>query len=277
MDQPLSPIRHIFHPTDLSQASASAFHHALAVALAARAKLTIMHVAGGDRIHRNELPGVRETLVRWGAIRSVDDAPGLAELGLSVRKVISQEQDPVQACVDHLSRHPADLVVLSTGQHEGRMRWLERSISEEIRRATLAMTLFLPHGVSGWVDANTGGIELSRIAVTTRNGRDALEPWYRLSDLLSVFPANRTTADLLHVAEGDSPPDITPLAVDLKVVEGPVVPTIVAQATGYQLVVMGTEGPQGLFDALRGTTTEQVLRHARCSLLAVPLARQVGA
>ena len=36
------------------------------------------------------------------------------------------------------------------------------------------------------------------------------------------------------------------------------------------LIVMPTAGRTGVFDALRGSTTERVLRRAQCPLLAVP-------
>lgn len=36
------------------------------------------------------------------------------------------------------------------------------------------------------------------------------------------------------------------------------------------LIVMATRGHDGFLDALRGTTTERVLRGAKCPLLAVP-------
>jgi nucleotide-binding universal stress UspA family protein len=36
------------------------------------------------------------------------------------------------------------------------------------------------------------------------------------------------------------------------------------------LIVMPTQGRDGFLDALRGSTTEQVLRAARCPVLAVP-------
>jgi nucleotide-binding universal stress UspA family protein len=266
-----STISHIFHPTDLSHASAAAFHHALALAVAARAKLTVMHVAGGDRIHRNELPGVRDTLQRWGTIGPGEVDSGLESIGLSVRKVISKEQDAVKACVDHLARHPAQLVVLSTGQHQGRMRWLERSVSEEIVRATRALTLFMPHGAAGWVDAATGRMNLPKALITTRNGKDARAPWRSLFDLYTLFPKAPPTPLLLHVSEGSPAPSTAPLSAKLVEATGPVVGTIARHADNVDLLVMGTEGPHGIFDALRGTTTEQVLRQLHCPLLAVPL------
>jgi nucleotide-binding universal stress UspA family protein len=54
--------------------------------------------------------------------------------------------------------------------------------------------------------------------------------------------------------------------------EGDVVETIgaVAAEVGADLIVMTTEGHHGFLDALRGSTSERVLRAARCPLLAIP-------
>ncbi len=54
----------IFHPTDFSPQSHAAFAHTLAIAVAAKAKLTIMHVAADSR-GRQKFPSIRDTLVRW--------------------------------------------------------------------------------------------------------------------------------------------------------------------------------------------------------------------
>jgi nucleotide-binding universal stress UspA family protein len=53
---------------------------------------------------------------------------------------------------------------------------------------------------------------------------------------------------------------------------GDVVEEILAAAAECQadLIVMATAGHQGFLDALRGSTTERVLRHAPCPVLAVP-------
>jgi nucleotide-binding universal stress UspA family protein len=47
---------------------------------------------------------------------------------------------------------------------------------------------------------------------------------------------------------------------------------IVAAADTWaaDLIVMATAGHSGVLDALRGSTTERVLRRARCPVLAVP-------
>ena len=52
--------------------------------------------------------------------------------------------------------------------------------------------------------------------------------------------------------------------------EGDVVPVILDAAREADLIVMATEGRQGVFDALRGSVTERVVRGAPCPVLAVP-------
>jgi len=47
-----------------------------------------------------------------------------------------------------------------------------------------------------------------------------------------------------------------------------------AESVGAELIVMPTAGRAGVFEALRGSTTERVLRHASCPILAVPVSRE---
>jgi nucleotide-binding universal stress UspA family protein len=56
--------------------------------------------------------------------------------------------------------------------------------------------------------------------------------------------------------------------------EGDPVDEIIAAAelVRADLIVMPTEGRHRVFDALRGSTTERVLRRSRCPVLAVPAA-----
>jgi nucleotide-binding universal stress UspA family protein len=44
-----------------------------------------------------------------------------------------------------------------------------------------------------------------------------------------------------------------------------------AEEIGADIVAMPTAGRHGLFDALRGSVTERVLRQAPCPVLAVPV------
>jgi len=43
-----------------------------------------------------------------------------------------------------------------------------------------------------------------------------------------------------------------------------------ARELSADVIVMVTEGRNGFLDALRGSTTEQILRGAKCPVMAVP-------
>ena len=43
-----------------------------------------------------------------------------------------------------------------------------------------------------------------------------------------------------------------------------------ASEASADVIIMATAGRNGFLDALRGSTTERVLRAARCPLLAIP-------
>ena len=80
---------------------------------------------------------------------------------------------------------------------------------------------------------------------------------------------------LLHVGERAprlDPPEIPGVAWRSLVERGEPVDVIVqtAERVHADLVIMATEGRYGFVDALRGSTTEQVLRRVPCPLLAVP-------
>jgi len=73
-----------------------------------------------------------------------------------VQKVIAAAKDPVRASLGFLAGHPAELVVLAVHQHQGRMRWFEKSVGEPIARGAGQMTLFIPHGMAGFVSQADG-------------------------------------------------------------------------------------------------------------------------
>jgi hypothetical protein len=86
------------------------------------------------------------------------------------------------------------------------------------------------------------------------------------------------TIDLLHV--GRSAPVVrggtahAPALPPVMLRSGNVVSSIVDTAIEIDtdLIVMPTAGHRGLLDALRGSTTERVIRHAPCPVFAVPSA-----
>ncbi|MCB0795770.1 MAG: universal stress protein [Flavobacteriales bacterium] len=269
------PIRHIFHPTDLSPSSITAFLHALRIALVTRSVLTIMHVADGEDLEPGELPGVRSTLKRWGLIDNEEDKTQLVDLGLGVRKVVVQgDGDPAESCLEYLDRHAADLIVLSTHQRSGRMSWLERKVAEPLARGAAEPTLFIPHDRAGFVEPRKGEVTIRKILIPVDHAPDpapAIRAAARVADQLVVEDVEFV---LLHVGgPGTGPKPTTPerngWSWRTEERTGDVVTTIlqVEQAIGPDLIVMTTEGHHGFLDALRGSTTERVLRGARCPVL----------
>ncbi len=125
-------VESIFHPSDFSEASEVAFAHALKMALVSRAKLRMLHVTENPLTEWQDFPGVRDTLERWKLIPKGSSRSAIGELGIKIRKVIAASDDPVKACLDFLKEHPTDLIVLAVRQHEGRLRWLEKSVGEPI-------------------------------------------------------------------------------------------------------------------------------------------------
>jgi len=119
-----SIVESVLHPTDFSEGSRVAFHHALKTAMLTRSSLTLLHVATDDTSAWSQFPGVRETLERWGALPKGSEKSAVARLGIDARKVVANEGEPVNMVVSYLEKHPADLIVLATSQREGRVRWL---------------------------------------------------------------------------------------------------------------------------------------------------------
>ena len=273
----------IFHPSDFSEASEVAFAHALRIALVVEAKLTMLHIEASPTTEWQDFPGVRETLERWGLIPADSPKSAVGQLGIDVTKFIRQSEDPVEACLHFLAENPAELIVLAVRQREGRMRWLERSVGGPIARRAGQMTLFIPHGVDGFVSRQDGSISVRNILipVTTKpRPQPSVEATARLIRNLEL-PAGVVT--LLHVgpaAEMPSlrPPTDTAWTWDRVAKAGEPVDAIVQTASELHadLIVMTTEGPDGFLDALRGSTSERVLRKVRCPVASLPVGSMLG-
>ena len=77
----------IFHPSDFSPASEAAFCHALKIALLAKARLQVMHVAATEfDMNWTDFPGVRSSLARWGILPEGTSRQEVGKVGLDVEK-----------------------------------------------------------------------------------------------------------------------------------------------------------------------------------------------
>jgi nucleotide-binding universal stress UspA family protein len=276
-------VKSIFHPSDFSAASEVAFAHALKMALVAGAELTLLHVEARPSARWQDFPAVRDTLERWKLLPKGSPKSAVGKLGIDVGKVILPSKDPVKACLGFLKKHPIDLIVLAVRQHEGRMRWLEKSVGKPIARGAGQMTLFIPHGLEGFVSRQDGSISLQNILIPlTRKPRPqpSLEAAARLIRNLKL-PAGFVT--LLHVGPAAEVPSVklpenTNWTWNSLAKGGETADTILQTATDLRadLIVMTTDGPDGFLDGIRGTTSEWVLREAGCPVLNLPAGSMLG-
>lgn len=266
----------VFHPTDLSTASAVAFGHALKLALATRGELRIMHVDPDiPQTDWSGLPRVRETLARWGVLPPDSSKADVARLGLHIEKILAYHEEPTRSLEQHLKRHPADLLVLATYQPDVIQRLVSQSVAEPLARHAGIPTLFVPDGSEGFVNHMDGRVHLHNIVIPisdTPSPRAAIDAAARLATVLHPSPISW---HLLHIGhEEDLPsvdiPDEPGWTWQTMIRRGDVVDVIATESETADLVVMATEGHHGLLDALLGSTTERVLRQVRCPLLAIP-------
>jgi nucleotide-binding universal stress UspA family protein len=275
-------VESVFHPSDFSQASEVAFAHALKIALVARAKLTVLHVRATPSTEWQDFPGVRDTLERWGLIPKGSPRSAVGQLGIGVEKVIASGKDPVKACLGFLEKHPGELIVLAVHQHGGRMLWLDKSVGKPIAREAGQITLFIPHGVEGFVSRQDGSISLRNILIPITSKprpQPSVEATVRLIRNLEL-PAGEVT--LLHVGPPAEAPSVklpdTNWTWNSVAKGGEPAEAILQTATELRadLIVMTTDGPDGFLDGLRGTTSERVLRKAHCPVANLPVGSMLG-
>jgi nucleotide-binding universal stress UspA family protein len=272
----------VFHPSDLSKGDEGAFVHALKLALAARAKLSLLHVRDrSEKVQWRDFPKVRSILIRWKVLPEGCSHDDVVKAGLRVYKVKTHGSDPAATILEHLEGHPTDLVVMATRQRRGFSRWLHKPTAEPIARQSGVMTLFVPKEVNGFISPQDGSVSLRRILVpvdSRPHPQCALDAAAAVALLLGC---RELAFNLLHVG---SPADMPTLNVPQQpgwglrtnTCDGDVVEEILKAAaeTSVDLIAMATQGHNGFLDALRGSTTEQVLRGCRCPILAVPVTRQ---
>ena len=272
-------IREVFHPTDCSLGSEVALVHALRIACVAEANLTLMRVSPEESPPLDDFPDVRGTLQRWRA----QSTKGEAVPEISVRWLTATGGDPARSCLKSLERTPAELIVVATHTRDGKTTWLGKSVAEPLARSSGEMTLLVPQGAAGFVRREDGAIALKSILIPVAN-RPSPEPAIEAARRLMLsLPEAGGTVTVLHVGDpsGMPPldlPDVPGWKWDRVAQPGDVVETIVETAAkvAADLVAMTTKGRHGFLDALRGSTTERVLRQTHCPMLTMPVGSFLG-
>jgi nucleotide-binding universal stress UspA family protein len=268
----------VLHPTDFSEGSKVAFYHALKAALLSKSRITLLNVSPDATSSWSDFPGVRETLEKWGLLPPGSARSAVGDLGIDVRKAITQKKDPVDAVVNYLHEFPAEMIVLATSQKKGVARWLTGSVAEPIARKATEMTLFIAADTRGFVSPDDGSVSLRNILIPVAlspRPQPAIEAAARLVRSLEL---DEGTFTLLHVGDGNEMPavrtrDVPGWTWAEDVRSGDVIQSIIdaAKETKADLIVMATDGRNGFLDGLRGSHSERVLRQAGVPLLTVPV------
>lgn len=273
---PSPALEHILHPTDLAAESANAFAHALRLAIAARAGLSLVHVANGGQAGAEweRFPKVRALLERWDLLPSGAPETVVADLfGVHVRKTDLDHPDPALGLANYAGLNACDLIVLGTHAREGVARWAFGSVAGEVARKARKAALFVPDGGHGFVSRETGNVWLRNVLVPVDESPDPTAAIALAVELARTLGAEDAVFHLLHVGA-------EPLWVEMpegvaatrETASGPVAVAIhaAAQRCDADLIVMATEGRHGFLDALRGSVSEQVIRQTGRPVLAVP-------
>ena len=262
----------ILHPSDFTETSQIAFCHGLKIALAAQANLQMFHAsAKGEHHNYHDFPSIRDVLERWRVIPVDSQRSAVVKLGIEAEKTIVHDDDPVNAISTFLRKHPSSLVVLASHSH-----WMGHSKAESISRVAAATSLFIPDGVPGFISIETGKLSLKNIVVPVAVEPSAARAIRMVRGLVDLLGVPLADVHIVHVGTQSTLPALPYDNADgvnfhVSLASGNVVSAIIekCQEVRADLIAMTTDGHNGFLDAIRGNTTEQVLRKATCPLLAV--------
>lgn len=242
----------IAHASDLSGDDTSAFLHAAALTRNG-SRLVTLHAGPEEGVPAD----TAELAARWG--RPIEYELHRVEL----------EEDVSDSLLGTLRGLRPDLVVVGTHARHGLAAWLHGSVGEAIARNIRAPVLVVPNQSRGFVDPQSGAVDLRRVIVPAGNAGDARKAVAAVH-LLAGLAASPVDFEIVHAGPID--PDLEGLGMVIERIEGALEDAIVAAARARDacLIVMSTRGHDAVGDVLRGSHTERVIREARCPVLSVP-------
>ena len=268
----------VLHPTDLSEASERAFHHALAIAIRESAQFTLLH-ALGRRATDNwpGFPSVRRKLADWRSAGTMDDLESRAKRS-SISKIEVDIRDPVAASMDYIGRHAVDMIVLATADRSGLTRLLRASRAERLARESRIFTLFVPEGGRYFVDAQTGAVDLHRILVPVDSRTDPRPAMIRAVSVAALLEDPELEITLLHVSdEGEDAlldvPELPFCRWNVVRRSGDPAAEILSAAEELpaDAIYMSTNWSRTRLGRGAGNVTEEVISAAICPVAAIPV------
>jgi len=294
-------IQKILFPTDFSDTSSAALGHALMLADRFRASLIMLHAAApGESAQSLRFPEIEPATdeIEARLEEQLEKIIGAEPThNLHIERVVHQNHDPVEEICSFADARQIDLIIMGTHGRTGLSHWLSGSIAENVVRNANCPVMT--------VRASKQSVEVTPyfdILVPIDFSLHAQKALRYGLTLAQRFEAN---LHLLHVLDQPIHPAHYGLGEDLLIRMNPEVPrrshdelrrlvaatgavnvacqTHVCEGRAYgeivrfaaehecDLVVMGTHGLSGLEHFLLGGTTEKVMRHVSCPVLAVKL------
>ena len=268
---------YVLHPTDLSQASETAFHHALAIGIRYGGQFTLLHAVGRRATDTwPGFPSVRDTLARWRAAGTTAEFEEKIRQS-TVSKVEVETRDPVAASLEYVERHAVNMIVLAT-EGRGRLSRLVRaSRAEKLARESMVATLFIPSGGRVFVSGRTGEVRLKRILVPVAPSTDPRPAMLFAVRSAALLEDPSLEITLLHVDAGEESvvtdvPQLPFCRWNVMRRSGDVVQHILGAAEDIRAdaIYMSTAWQKPGLGRVEGGVTEAVLQRAVCPLAAVP-------
>jgi nucleotide-binding universal stress UspA family protein len=293
-------IQKILFPTDFSDTSSAALGHALMLAHRFDAVLTMLHAAAPNETAKDlRFPEVdpatdefEDTLAEQLA-QIVGAEPSRK---IRLERVVHRNPDPVEEICSFSTSNNIDLIIMGTHGRTGLRHLLSSSVTEHVVRSANCPVMTVkackqPAEAAPYFDILVP-VDFSPYSQKAlRYGRTLAHAFEANLHLLHVLdqpihPAHyglgddvliRLNPEVQRRSQEELERLVSQLGAEVRcqthVREGRAYSEIVrfVQEEECDLVVMGTHGLSGLEHFLLGGTTEKVMRHALCPVLAVKL------
>jgi len=271
----MDAIREILFPSDLSEESDAAFLHVKLIAERFRARVTLFHAVtlpsreyaewfeGNEaEVWRRVEARAREHLQRLGGSVTVPFEVAVTHDSVGVHLLADL------AVLDRIHRTRPDLTVMATQSRKGFSSFFVGSVAQEVVRHAGRPVLCARRMKQDPPAPYASILVPTDLSAGSRRA-------FPVAALLARAFGSRVTA--LHVAATQPSagelqrflePDFAGVDVQVRVEsEGRAWDHITRTARGMDMIVLSALGSDGRGDAIFGSTTERVLRHARCPVL----------